>query len=490
MFQSIVEAVFHYAKVQPNRLCLADDTGAVTWREYADRAGRYAAVLRKEGITADGCVVAEACQTIDFLALQLALQLLGASFVPLEHHASSERIVSFIERTEAGMAVTCRKLSGSAKSLTWNELTERGKDIASLPAEHFPEGNEVCEILFSTGTTGKEKGVVLTHANDIAVAENVIHAVEMESDNVELILSPMNHSHGLRRYYANMVNGSMVVLLGSMMNMRRLMTNIEEYGVNAMDMVPSALSVLLKLSGGRLADYRHQLRYIQFGAAPMAEADRVRICELLPETRLYNFYGSTESGCVSIYNFNRPDVKQHCIGRPSCNAEIFMVDEERRPVVSSREQPGLLACRGGMNLIGYWRDEEETHKALADGVVYSNDIAYYDAEGDIILLGRRGDVINVGGVKVSPEEIEDVVRELSGIEDCGVVPVPDSLKGSVPKLYVQMARGETFDPAAIMASLAGRLEPAKRPAEIVRIEKIPRTFNGKLLRRELATLKE
>ena len=258
-----------------------------------------------------------------------------------------------------------------------------------------------------------------------------------------------------------------------------------DWGNRAAANVPTALAILLKLTKDKLAQYRDQLRYIQFGAAPMMQADQDKICALLPKTRLYNFYGSTESGCICIYNFNRPDSKEKCIGKPAYNAEIVIVDDDRRPIPSSAANPGLLCSRGGMNMQGYWQDEEETKRVLVDGVVYSNDITYFDDDHDIILLGRKDDVINVGSNKVSPDEIEDVVRKLSSVADCGVIPVSDPFKGSVPKLFVQMKPGVTFDPIAIRSFLAGNLEPYKVPAFIVEIERIPRSYNGKLLRKDL-----
>ena len=159
--------------------------------------------------------------------------------------------------------------------------------------------------------------------------------------------------------------------------------------------------------------------------------------------------------------------------------------DDGEPITSSESHPGLLASRGAMNMTGYWKDPAETEKALRDGAVYSSDIAYYDEDGDIILLGRVGDVINVGGNKVSPEEIEDAARKLDGVVDCGVAPIDDPYKGSVPGLFVQMKPGCAFDPAAIRDFLAARLEPYKLPAIIEQIDRIPRSFNGKLLRREL-----
>jgi len=209
------------------------------------------------------------------------------------------------------------------------------------------------------------------------------------------------------------------------------------------------------------------------------------VCELLPKTRIYNFYGSTESGCTCIYNFNVPNPKKNCIGKPTHNTTLLVVDDDRVSFTSSAERTGALATAGGMNTLGYFEDAEETARVLADGIVYSNDMGYVDADGDVILLGRRGDVINVGGNKVSPEEIEDAAKKLDGVADCGCIPVEDSAKGHVPKLFVQMTAGREFDAKAIRSALAASLEPYKVPVYIVEIDKIPRSYNGKLLRKEL-----
>lgn len=486
--QSVVEAIFHYADIQPEKLCLADDNEKVTYNQYRDRITRMAACLQAEGIGAGDAVVTEACQTVEYLALQQALAVIGAVFVPVEHNCAANKIQNFIDRAQAKLTVVTKENPYSVPALTYQQLRCAWEQAEPVQAESFPASDTVSEILFSTGTTGKEKGIVLTHHNNICLAKNVMGGVQMEKDNVELIPSPMNHSHGLRRYYANMVNGSTVVLLGSVMNIRQFFYALDTYGVNSIDLVPTALSVVLKLSKDKLAEYKDTLRYIQFGAAPMLEADKLRICELLPNTRLYNFYGSTESGCISIYDFNTGTDKKSCIGKPTCCADIFMVDDDRNPIRSSKDHTGLLASRGGMNMLGYWQDEEETAKVLIDGVVYSNDVAYFDEEGHIILLGRKGDVINVGGNKVSPEEIENAAKKIEGVADCGVIPVEDPYKGSVPKLFVQMEPGTAFDAKAIRGILAAALEPYKVPVYIEQIEKIPRSYNGKLLRKDLKLL--
>lgn len=487
MFQSILEAILFHAENQPDRICLADDEKKVSYLEYAILIRRYAAVFEELGIHRGDRVLVEANQTIDYLAVQMGLQALGAIFVPVEHNCAGHKIRSFADAAHV-YAIIVNKNEESyetAITLTHDTLIERAAKADPITIETLPSADDVCEILFSTGTTGKEKGIVITQQNNIALAQNVMHGVEMQKDNVEMIPSPMNHSHGLRRYYGNMYNGSTVILLGSVMNLRTFFANMDQYGVNSMDLVPSALSVVLRLSKDKLSEYSDRLRYIQLGSAPIPEGDVDKICSLLPHTHLYNFYGSTESGCTMIYDFNRADAKKKCIGKPTCNTTLLVVDDERQPIASDAEHTGLIATSGPMNMLCYWEDEAETARAMENGVVYSSDMGYVDENGDVILVGRKGDIINVGGNKVSPDEIEDLAKKMPGIADCGCVGVPDRSKGMVPKLFVKMKPKTEFDEKEISAFLRKGLEPYKVPVYIEKISKIPRTFNGKLLRREL-----
>jgi len=485
MSSSIIDKILEYEKSQPDKVCLIDDFCKVTYKQYVEKIRKYAQGLYEKGLKPKDIVVIEACPTIEYLAIQMAIYLIGAVFVPIEQHCAKEKIDMFIKNTSAKAVITLRDNKYEVEiCMTYEDIKEFESKMPYIPQKCIKE-DDICEILFSTGTTGKEKGIIITHQNNIALAENVIHGVKMEKDNVELIACPMNHSHGLRRYYANMYNGSTVVLLGNIMNIKRFIELLNDYKVNSIDLVPAALSIILHLTKEKLAEYKEQIRYIQFGSAPLKGEDKTKICELLPNTRLYNFYGSTESGCIAIYDFNCKKSKSNCIGKPTYNANILITDENRNIIMSSKDNSGYIASYGKMNMIGYWNDEDETKKVLADGIIYSNDVAYFDEDGEILLLGRKGDIINVGGHKVSPNEIEDVVRNIERVADCAVIPVEDKFKGNVPKLFVQMEKGYEFNPVSIRDFIMANLEPYKVPQYIEQIDKIPRSYNGKILRREL-----
>ena len=486
MFNSIIECVAVWAQKTPSKLCIVDDRRELTYFEYWQEVLQLKQYLKEQGIKKADCIVVEARQAVEYLALELAIQLCGAVFVPMEKNCAAKRIQDVITMTDAVLAITNRAEEFTCNIMTYDQLQDMSKDYLPLLNDViFPDTGETSEILFSTGTTGKPKGIELSHRNNISLAENVKYGVEMEPDNVELIPVPLNHSHGLRRYYGNMLNGSTVIILNGVLNVQQFFSYIDRYRVTAIDMVPASLAVLLKLSKDKLAEYKKQIKYIQLGAAPLPEEDKETLCTYLPDTRLYNFYGSTESGCVSILDFNKEKGRKYCIGTPTHNVKLMFVDENHNEILATEENLGLLAFYGPMNMKGYWKDSEETQQVLKHGYIFTNDLAYQDNDGYIYLKGRKGDVINVGGSKVSPDEVEEIARRYKGIKDCACVAAPDKMKGFVPRLFIEVEAGVELDIQMVSSFLAEALEPYKNPRQIIIVDKIPRSFNGKLLRKEL-----
>ncbi len=485
MAESIVEAVALRAKEAPDAFCLADGRKELSYRGYWECIYGYAKHLQELGVERGDCVVVRNSQNIEMLTTGLAIQLLGAIFIPLERDVADSRITEILDAVNAKCYIAVKKVEHACIYQKMQEVLSYRDEKADYTTFDFPKKEEMAEILFTTGTTGVSKGIEILHKNVIAVAENVIDGVEMEKDNVELIPVPVSHSHGLRRYYANMLNGSAVVILGSIVFVQVVLDCIEKYKVTAMDLVPAALASLLKLSEDKLGDYKEQIRYIQLGSAPIPENDKNTLRRLLPNSRLYNFYGTTESGCSCILDFNAVKDKKNCIGRPTCHAKFAFMDEDGNPVKATAERPGFLACAGDMNMVGYYKADELNYEIFKNSYIQTQDLAYMGEDGLIYMLGRQGDVIEAGGNKVSPVEIEEVAIQCEGIEDCACVPVASPILGKEPKLYVVIQKGYSFDYQEIYQFLKERLEAYKVPKIIEEIEAVPRTYNGKIQRNKL-----
>lgn len=485
MIRSIVEAVAVHALETPEKFCLADGRNEYTYQSYWEHIAGYAQYLKELGIGKGDHVVVRNSQNCATTIAGLAIQLLGAVFVPLEKEVADQRIVEIIETVNAKLYVALKKSEVPCPFEMITEALSHPLEGAVYDPAVFPEKEDIAEILFTTGTTGKSKGIELNHGSVVAVAENVIDGVEMKKDNVELIPVPISHSHGLRRYYSNMLNGSGVVILGSIVFIKVVFNCIEKYNVTSIDLVPAALATIFRLSGDRLGDYKDKLDYVQLGSAPIPDQDKEQLRRLLPNTRLYNFYGSTESGCSCIIDFNKYPEKKNCIGRPTCNARFLFIGEDGMPIQATKENPGLLASAGGMNMAGYYKEPELTASIMHDGYIRTEDLSYMDEDGMICLLGRKGDVITSGGNKIAPSEVEDAAGKFEGILECACVPVPNELLGQEPKLFVVMKENAVFDQAAIIQFLKGKLENYKVPKLVVEIDQLPRSSNGKILKREL-----
>lgn len=484
-FTSILEAIKYYSRLTPTKLCVSDGKHDFTYYEFLTLVKKLATYFKQNKVERKDNIVVEAIQSSYFVAVEMALHMLGAVFVPMEKDCAHDKLIKIAKKCNSKLIVTFNKIT-EYKNITYHQLLSC--NCLPYKKDKVHNGDDISEILFSTGTTGKEKGIVLSHKSAVAVAENILYGTGMKNSNIELIPSPLNHSHGLRSYYANMIAGGTVIILDGVMDVGLFFSTIEKYHVNSIDLVPAALSIILRLSDNQLGKYKNQLRFMEFGSAPILDEDRNKIISLLPGVPLYNFYGSTEAGRATVYNFNTSKLKNNCIGKATQNAKIIIVDDDKREIKSSEDNVGLLACNGSMCMNEYYEDEEETKSIYIDGTVYTNDEAYFDKDGDIILLGRRGEIINIGGKKVSPEEIENVAKMIPEVDDCGCISVSKSVVGETPKLFVQMKSKAYFNPKKIYEFLLTKLEPYKVPKEIVLIEKIPRTYNGKLSRKELRNL--
>lgn len=487
---SIIQAVAHWSVQTPDTLCAADSRRALTYGEMFRLAAGFADDLISSGIREGDCVVLRNSQDTAYVAATLGIQLAGAVSVPLEKNVAEARICEICESTDAALYLAAKPWEeGKLRQMKISEALQHEADDAVCAAmreraEQIPE-EKMAEILFSTGTTGKSKGIVLQSGNNIAVAQNIIEGVEMKKGNVELIPIPLSHSHALRTLYAAMLNGSSVVLLDGVVFVARVFALMEKYQVTAIDLVPAALAMLLKLAPDQLSRWDDRLDYVELGSAPIPEGDKAMLCRILPGTRLYNFYGSTESGRTCALNFNDGVVRRACIGKPVSNASCEFFDGDGKRIEATAEHPGVLAWRGPMNTPGYFHDEEKNRELFRDGSIITQDLAYQGKDGMIYMLGRQGDVITCGGTKIAPTEVEEAADSIPGIAETACVPEADEMLGQVPKLYYVLEDGANLTGQDIDEKLRGLLEGYKVPRTFVQIDRLPKTYNGKIQRNKL-----
>lgn len=484
---TILHYIQKYAQTQPDMMAVCELRKSVTYKEYWSSIRKTAGVLMGMGIRKGDHVMLRCTQNIDYLTVFSALQYMQALVIPVEKSTSAERVLEIGGRVDSECLISDKEADGIS-SIKIKDIIARAKDADEADLE-LPGENDRSMLLFTTGTTGSSKGVVMLHRGDVGIAGNVIEGTSMKKGNVEIIPMPLNHSFGIRRYQSDMVNGGTVCLMDGMVFIGTLWKLVEKYGATSMAISPASLGMIFHLSDERIADYADQLDYIQIGSAPLAEADKEKLLRLLPDTRLYNFYGSSEAGCACILEFSGNGNKTGCIGRPTVNSIVRFTDDAGNVVENgSPEAPALLSWGGSIVMEGYYNDPDLTAETLVGGYVRTKDLAYLDEDGDCILVGRADDVINYGGSKISPAEIENLALGYEYIDDVAFTSISDPITGELPVILVIQKDG--YDEAEFERFLTDRLESYKLPRKYIYVDNIPKTFKGSVLRKEVRKLAE
>lgn len=483
---SIVEAVKNYAETRPERIAVIADGVKVTYEEFWKEIQGIAAYIRSFSFEKQSRIIVKADQDIWFAAACLAIHLSGHVHVPLEKSIGEKGLEDVARQLHASMVIADIPAAGDFVLVDSAKIREIGRENYREDISfELPERDMLCDILFTTGTTGKSKGVMLSHKAVVAVAENIRYGVGIIEDNVYLMPVPINHAGGIRKMYVTMLTGTTLVLMDGFTDVKKFFSYIEEYGVTSIVLPPAAVRMLLVLSGKQLQKYSGQLHHIHTGAAAFPEADKERLSALLPETKLFFAYGSSEAGCSCMFDYTKYPGQISCVGKANCNSNVFIVDDERRPMQSSADNQGFLAISGDTVMNGYFEEPELTKEVLLDNVIYTNDLGYIDENGFIYMTGRRGDVINIGGLKIAPAEVEDVVLRYPGIAECACFALQDRMGGSVPKLNIVVEEGIDVNVSELKKFMAEHLESYKIPKTIAKVDEIPKTFNGKIDRKKL-----
>ncbi|CAO3431631.1 class I adenylate-forming enzyme family protein [Azospirillum doebereinerae] len=358
-----------------------------------------------------------------------------------------------------------------------------------LPADPGLIDQDLAAIMYTSGTTGRPKGVMLTHANFVNTSWAISTYLNNTPDDVVMCVLPLTFGYGLSQILTGARIGFTVVLERSFAFPMETLKRMVQHRITGLPGVPTFFSTLLNLEALKTADLS-SLRYITNAAAPLPAAHLRRVHELFPQAAFHSMYGMTEC-CTRICTLDPADldVKPASVGRAIPNCETFIADEE-----GNRLPPGTvgeLVVRGANVMRGYWNRPEDTAKRLRSGplgetLLFTGDLFTQDADGHLYFVSRKDDVFKCRGEKVSPKEVENVLYELEAIAEACVVGVPDTADGLAVKAYLVPRDGAVLSEPAIRQHCRGRLESHLVPKFIEIRDALPKTETGKIKRTDLA----
>ena len=501
--KTLIDVLLHNARTRADAVAVLDHELSLTWSEFARRIARLGGVLNQSGINRGDRFGILALNSWRQAEVINAGQWIGATPVPINFRLAPAEIRTIIDDAECGLLVVDEQFIGlldgpeladwksrhllinGNKTGFYERAVKSGKPME--PATGSADTEAL--LLFTGGTSGRAKGVPLTHGNIIANAKQVGSRWSAQPDDVVLHVPPMFHSAELVKTVYFMQGASSVYL--PKFDPDALLRTIEEFRVTFALLVPTML--MLTLQSGKVSQYdTSSLKQIIYGASPMS-AEGVRAAfETFPGVEITQGYGLTETAPLLTMLDHQSHVQAletgnaarlSSCGRVLEGAELKIMDSNGRDCATG--QVGEICARGDNVFSGYINQDELTNEVLADGWFRTGDLGYLDDDGYLYLKDRKQDMIVTGGENVYSSEVEAVLNRHPEVVEVAVIGIPDEIYGEKVIGLATAKIGSNLTQAELISFCKDKIGGYKIPKKIHIVDSLPKSALGKVLKTEL-----
>ncbi len=498
------------ARRHPDKVALVAGGRRLTFAEVDGAANHLAGALVAGGVRRGDRVIVFMDNCWEAVVAIFATLKAGAVFSPINPSTKADKLAYVLGNCRPTAIVTQEKLVAVvAEALATSPsvvLTVvaggagmpsiRGgvgfSDAVEEPAQPLPFAGvniDLAMLVYTSGSTGFPKGVMMTHQNVVAAATSITTYLENTPDDVILNVLPISFDYGLYQVLMAMKVGATLVLEKSFAFPSAILAKINAEKVTGFPLVPTMAALILQMKDLKAGAFP-TLRYVTNTAAALPPAHILRLQDLFPATKLYSMYGLTECKRCTYLPPAELATRTGSVGIAIPGTEAYVVDEAGARVPAG--VVGELVIRGAHVMKGYWENAEATDKALKPGpfpwekVLMTGDLFRTDADGFLYFVGRKDDIIKSRGEKVSPKEVENVLYALPGIREAAVIGVPDPILGAAIKAVVALEAGATLSLDDILRHCAKNLEDFMVPKQVAFRDALPKTESGKISRRLVA----
>lgn len=461
----------------------------ISYQDLVDQSLRLARYLRNT-YGQHNHMILVAPNSAFFMVAYLAIIKSGNVCVPLNPNIEEKSLTYIVELCHSEVAFISPQLRGDRWTLISRvhyELPVGDGSSAFNRWSDDPDFSEdrLAEIIFTSGSTGKPKGVMITHRNIIANTQSIIHYLDLTDEDVIAVVLPFYYCYGLSLLHTHLKAGGSLVFNNNFIFLGSVIGDLNKYQCTGFAGVPSHFQVLLRKSTSFKSTQFPTLRYVTQAGGRLHNVFIREFVESFPDIAFFVMYGQTEA--TARLSFLPPEKvmeKLGSIGKAIPGVELDLIDGAGHRVTEAGEM-GELIAKGANIMKGYLEDETDSANTLRDGWLRTGDLAYRDEEGYFYLAARKREIIKVGGRRISPKEVEEVIVGIPGVVDCTISGVFDEILGEALKADIVLAGNNGFQlrEEEFKKICAERLAPEKVPQIIEFKQNLEIAATGKKVKR-------
>ena len=479
------------AKRFPHQLAVIDDAGQITWRELAEQVNQLTHALKERGLDAGDSVALLARNHRYMIMAMIAIMQVGGRVLLLNTMASQAQLGELAKREGAKLVLLDEEFLPVAADvprdevvLTWadgdSEVPSVEQLIKNCPtAAHKPPARHGSVVIFTSGTTGLPKGAKREEPQDLKPLVTFFGAIPFKGNSTIVLSSPLFHSWGLINF-GFALSTAPTYVLRRRFDPAQVLRDIETYRADVLVVVPLMMQRLVDADPDVIANTDvSSLRITASSGSALAGDLANHFMDTFTDS-VYNFYGATETGWVTIASPEDLRAAPGTAGRPPFRTTVRILDADGREVPQG--ETGVIHVGNDMPFGGY---TDGNTKAFAEGLMSTGDLGYFDPDGRLFVSGRDDDMIISGGENVFPRELEDALIDHPKVADVVVTGIPDPKWGQCLAAYVVVREGERLDEDEVVSYAKEHVARFAVPRRTMFLEELPRNPTGKVMKREL-----
>jgi len=491
------------ARKYPDRSAIISNEGRWTFEEFDQRTGLLAWSMLNAGLKKGDRVAILFFNSSWFVEVYFAALKAGLVAVPVNFRFVGPEIVYILNDSQPAILYygpefeqTLLSIREKLKTIRIFVSPHNSSSLLSIDYEEFLSGGEClapdtdicegdqCQIMYTSGTTGRPKGAILTHRNVLWNLFNTILVRDDKTGERAMIVGPLYHTAALNNHFTIQVSLGGTSIIVRKFEPEPLLRTIEKERATVISGAPALYNSLLQHPNAHKYDVS-SITKCTAGADKLPMEIKKRLLDFFPNiSGIYDVYGCTEaSPCITILNASDSMRKDGSVGKALPFLEALVVDDDDRPL--SPGEVGELICRGPNVMQGYQRNQEATRETIRNGWLYTGDLAKMDDEGFFYIVDRKKEMIVSGGENIYPREIEEVLIRHPAIADVAVIGIPDPVWGESVKAFVALKEGQIIDEREVVEFCKRYLASYKKPKSVAFVPSIPRNPSGKALKRVL-----